>query len=83
MFHWLYFNRHAAQTTVVIPGWSILPSFSSQLPRDNLWVLNDFIASEQVSDYITKVLGDEDVAVRIETVDTMLQQSIDRVFIFQ
>ena len=56
--------------------------FSSQLPRDNLWVLNDFIASEQVSDYMTKVLGDEDVAVRVETVDTMLQQSIDRVFIF-
>ncbi|MGA0241776.1 MAG: hypothetical protein ACO3K7_02105 [Candidatus Marinamargulisbacteria bacterium] len=41
--NWAYFYRGAAQTVMVIPGWSILPSyFSAFYPTHNLYVLNPF-----------------------------------------
>tara|TARA_A100001011_G_scaffold370668_1_gene427208 strand:+ start:91 stop:765 length:675 start_codon:yes stop_codon:yes gene_type:complete len=83
-YSWVYINRNAALTRLVIPGWSILPRyFATLFPDDNLIVLNPFILDEQqLLTYCEQEFGDEHIQVVNQTVGEAMTDLIDRVFIF-
>ena len=84
IYSWVFINRGSAINRLVIPGWSMLPHyFSTLIPSDNLIILNPFIMDKsKLNAYIQSELVNEDVAVKWQSLDQVLQSQINHVFIF-
>jgi len=85
MIHsWVFINRGSAINRLIIPGWSMLPHyFSALFPSDNLIILNPFIVDKsKLNTYSQSELANENVTIKWQSIDQVLQAKIDHVFIF-
>ena len=81
---WIRVNREAKKTRLVIPGWSILPRYFTQLfPNETLIILNPFMMDEhQLKNYLTNELGGESTQACDQSIQELIQNGLDDVFIF-
>ena len=82
-FPWLYINRNSNKSRLIIPGWSILPSYFAKLiPQDNLIILNPFIHSQDIKLYCDTNLNKDDVHLMKLALNDDLITSVNKILIF-
>lgn len=81
---WISINRNATVTRLVIPGWSILPNyFATLIPNDNLIILSPFISKkDELLTYCKQELSGENFKISNRSIEGLVSDNIDRLFIF-
>ena len=81
--NWLFINRVAGEYRLVIPGWSMLPTyFDSLFPNENLIILNEFANVSYIKSRYAQEIKNETMSIRYQTLEQLLLEPIADVFIF-
>lgn len=82
MIRWVYINRAANTTRLIIPGWSILPSYFNHLfPNENLRILAPFLAKNTQTEYVKTHLP-KGSTLHETPIQTVLNQDTQTIAIF-